>query len=333
MDYSATIVFDVNSAQKQDTVQVTGTGIIYNLAQVRRMSVPSLVSFGGIVTRTLGSYTYMQDDSAGIMLYHPSGSLKDSVASGFVRKGTVLGVNGITSVYNSLLEIAGSDLHVWVPIKNDTLPSPIQLTLAQIAADGGQYQGRLIKVINLEIKNTTDTIFAQGALFRTYSVIDPSETSKVVTLRIGRVADTYVNGLKIPTGYFTFEGVLGQFSTNPATGFQLMPIDTNDIIPGFVVDVDQPSDQTIPVAYALEQNYPNPFNPSTRIEFSLPKESNVQLKVFNMIGQEVATLVNGTMDAGYHVVTFDARNLASGLYIYRIIAGEFTSVRKAVLLK
>jgi len=59
----------------------------------------------------------------------------------------------------------------------------------------------------------------------------------------------------------------------------------------------------------------------------------VQLKVFNMIGQEMATLVNGTIDAGHHVVTFDARNLASGLYIYRIIAGEFTSVKKMVLVK
>ena len=85
--------------------------------------------------------------------------------------------------------------------------------------------------------------------------------------------------------------------------------------------------------YALAQNYPNPFNPSTKIEFSLPKQSAVDLKVFNILGQEVATLVHATLNAGQHAVSFDARNLASGLYFYRISAGEFSSVKKMMLLK
>jgi len=88
-----------------------------------------------------------------------------------------------------------------------------------------------------------------------------------------------------------------------------------------------------PVVYKLEQNYPNPFNPSTKIEFALPKQSPVELKVFNVLGQEVATLVHETLGAGSHVVTFDAKNLASGLYFYRITAGQFTSVKKMMLLK
>jgi hypothetical protein len=330
-DFSANIVFIVNSAQKFDTVQAAGKGYVYTLAQVRRMPVGSLVAFGGVVTRTRGSYTYMQDDSAGIMLYQGSGSLKDSIASGFVKKGMLLGVNGVTSLYNSLLEVA--DVRVWVPIGMDTLPAPIPLTLAEIAANGAQYQARLIKVVNLEVRNTTDTVWSQGATYKTYSIVDPGDTTKAVTLRIGRATDTYVWGLKIPTEPFTFTGALGQYSANPATGFQLMPVDTNDIKAGFVVGVDEPVIETIPAVYALEQNYPNPFNPSTRIEFSLPKQSNVELKVYNVIGQEVATLIDQPMDAGRHVVTFDARSLASGLYFYRILAGEFTSVRKMVLVK
>jgi len=88
-----------------------------------------------------------------------------------------------------------------------------------------------------------------------------------------------------------------------------------------------------PVVYSLSQNYPNPFNPSTKIEFALPKQSTVTLKVFNILGQEVATLVNSTLASGNHTVNFDARTLASGLYFYRLEAGTFTSIKKMMLLK
>jgi hypothetical protein len=90
---------------------------------------------------------------------------------------------------------------------------------------------------------------------------------------------------------------------------------------------------TVATTFSLSQNYPNPFNPSTQIDFSLPQQSTVELKVFNLLGQEVATLIHGSLSAGLHVVNFDAHNLASGLYIYRITAGNFTSVKKMMLLK
>ena len=88
-----------------------------------------------------------------------------------------------------------------------------------------------------------------------------------------------------------------------------------------------------PVSYKLSQNYPNPFNPTTTIEFSLPKSQNVTLKVYNLLGQEVATLINSNMTAGNHSINFNASNLSSGLYIYKISAGSFTSARKMMLLK
>jgi hypothetical protein len=90
---------------------------------------------------------------------------------------------------------------------------------------------------------------------------------------------------------------------------------------------------TTPETFNLSQNYPNPFNPTTEIEFSLPKASNVDLKVFNALGQEVATLAHGMVAAGQHSVQFSARNLASGVYFYRINAGEFSSVKKMLLVK
>jgi hypothetical protein len=88
-----------------------------------------------------------------------------------------------------------------------------------------------------------------------------------------------------------------------------------------------------PLVYSLGQNYPNPFNPATVIDFSIAKQSVVTLKVFNILGQEVSTLVNETMLPGNHQVSFNARNLASGMYFYRLQAGNFTDIRKMVILK
>ncbi len=85
--------------------------------------------------------------------------------------------------------------------------------------------------------------------------------------------------------------------------------------------------------YSLSQNYPNPFNPTTQISFNLPKAGNVELKVFNTLGQEVSTLINGTLTAGQHIVSFDAHNLASGIYFYRLSAGTYASTLKMVLMK
>ena len=89
----------------------------------------------------------------------------------------------------------------------------------------------------------------------------------------------------------------------------------------------------LPQEYSLEQNYPNPFNPSTIIEFSVPKQSKVTLKVFNVLGQEVATLVNSTLGAGKYSVDFHASNLAAGAYIYRLTADNYVRTSKMLLIK
>jgi hypothetical protein len=89
----------------------------------------------------------------------------------------------------------------------------------------------------------------------------------------------------------------------------------------------------IPKTCELGQNYPNPFNPSTTIRYGLPHKSAVQLTVFNTLGQQVAQLVNGDMEAGYHEVRFDGKNLSSGVYFYRIQAGEFVASKRLLLLK
>jgi len=91
--------------------------------------------------------------------------------------------------------------------------------------------------------------------------------------------------------------------------------------------------EVVPDHYALCQNYPNPFNPTTTISFSLPEAQRVKLTVFNVNGQVVATLVDGMRDAAQYEVSWDASNVASGLYFYKLEAGDFSSVKKMVLVK
>ena len=92
-------------------------------------------------------------------------------------------------------------------------------------------------------------------------------------------------------------------------------------------------DDSSPKVFVLEQNYPNPFNPSTTIQYGLPARSHVTLAVFNMLGQEVATLVQGEQDAGNRSIVFDASGLSSGIYFYRITAGDFTDTKRFVLTR
>jgi hypothetical protein len=89
----------------------------------------------------------------------------------------------------------------------------------------------------------------------------------------------------------------------------------------------------VPFSYKLEQNYPNPFNPATKINYEIKKAGIVTIKVFNVLGQVVAILMDGKQDAGKYSVVFDAARLSSGLYFYRITAGDFTATKKMTLLK
>ncbi|GBD86793.1 hypothetical protein BMS3Abin03_00717 [bacterium BMS3Abin03] len=116
---------------------------------------------------------------------------------------------------------------------------------------------------------------------------------------------------------FVFEGIfddLKVYSLSGATGVE----DASGLIPS---------------SFKLMQNYPNPFNPSTTISYSIPNSEKVSLKVFDVLGNEIAELVNGEKPAGYYEVNFDALNLSSGIYYYTIKAGSFVRSRKMILLK
>ncbi len=147
-------------------------------------------------------------------------------------------------------------------------------------------------------------------------------------------------GFAIPTSATTrvcaaigqsFVGATQNTSTHVASGFLVHPF-----INGIKTAVEEkmPDESPLPTSYELQQNYPNPFNPSATIQFALPKPSAVTLKIIDMLGREIATLVDEKLPAGEHKVVFDTRTLTSGVYYYHLQAGdEFSETRRLTLLK
>jgi hypothetical protein len=106
-----------------------------------------------------------------------------------------------------------------------------------------------------------------------------------------------------------------------------------DALTGNIVSIDKPDKQNPADRFTLHQNYPNPFNPTTTIRFDLPQASQVTLKVFNTLGEEVATIASDRLSAGSYSYKWDASNLASGVYVYRLQAGDYVEIKKMVLMK
>ena len=105
------------------------------------------------------------------------------------------------------------------------------------------------------------------------------------------------------------------------------------IITGNIVTSVNEKTKIYPIQFVLAQNYPNPFNPTTRIRYSIPHLEKVVLKVYDILGKEIATLVNEEKAAGNYEVKFDGSKLSSGVYFYQMRAGDFIETKKFVLIK
>ncbi len=184
--------------------------------------------------------------------------------------------------------------------------------------------------------NATYTVDAYGTMRL------PGSTQSTYALRV-RKLNMYTNtaGNTFPILSYVFiskGGSLVQLNvTDTSARSGSVPVERGSLVWNYSVVSDSVTDvrigETIPQAFALRQNYPNPFNPSTVVSFDLPKTEHVTLKVFNMLGQEVATLVDDIRPAGTYNAEWNAQNVPSGIYFARMQSGNFNAVRRMVLLK
>jgi hypothetical protein len=130
-------------------------------------------------------------------------------------------------------------------------------------------------------------------------------------------------------GYIVSGTTYSSWSTQDSADVYLVKTDSN----GLITDVSDNSPTGRPSNYALNQNYPNPFNPLTMISYQLPSVNLVVLKVFDILGREVTTLVNNIEQLGYKSITFDASKLSSGVYYYRLQTGNYVETKKLLLLR
>jgi hypothetical protein len=220
-----------------------------------------------------------------------------------------------TSYYWRMRPVYSSGTGDWTVVQSFTTALPVPQTPSWEPADGAVVESSSVQfswgesnyaqTYNVQIsdKNDFSNIIAEAS--------DLSDaTYEVENLGKGtyywRISATNTSGTSDWSEYLTFE-------VNISTSNE--------------------SDGNLPQKFTLKQNYPNPFNPTTNIEYSVPRATDVQLRVFNMLGQSVATLVSEKKSAGIYTVSFDASSLSSGIYIYVLKAGNFTETRKLTLIK
>jgi hypothetical protein len=150
---------------------------------------------------------------------------------------------------------------------------------------------------------------SQAVAFTDALITDGDETNDDLAYLIVRLVNT---GIPVPVGWI-----------DPAT----------PDVDYLVISGVENEETLLPYGYSLEQNYPNPFNPVTNIGFNLPRSSAVKLEIYNMMGHQVATVVDGRFGAGQHIVTWDGSQVSSGVYLYRLKAGDFIETKKMTLLK
>ncbi len=297
------------------------------------------VTVQGVVTadsNDFDSYIYIQDGEGawnGVRIFGVE-------AEGLV-KGDLVEVTGpVTSSY-SITQIGSIDQGVEVNLlsQGNALPDPVVVPTGEVGqnsdgyVDAEKYESVLITYENVSvIAANADDPSNFGEM-----LIDDNTGGTRVELQDGNL--TYHNlwdpaladsaGMKQVFTGDTFDSITGILYYSFGD-YKLQPRTDADLV-GFTTDVEDLN--ILPETYSISQNYPNPFNPSTKIQFSLPEASNVKVKIYDVLGREVARLVNEYKNAGTYTVNFNASNLSSGIYFYSLEAGDFHTVKKMTLLK
>lgn len=207
----------------------------HSVAQARREALGTELTVEVVVGRSMGAFTYAQDNTGGITIRQTADSFRDSVDTGAIVPGTRLSVTGVTSEFNGLFQVNQGDITEWEILGQEDPPAPAVITLNDLVTNGEAYEGRIVQIDRLQTSSTAET-FSAGT---SYSVFDATTGEGEVELRIPNASDTEIAGQAVPQSRFTFVGAVGQFSfDDPDAGYQLMAINEDDIVatPASVLD-------------------------------------------------------------------------------------------------
>jgi hypothetical protein len=286
-----------------------------------------------------GTQTYIQNGTgawSGVQIF--------GTATEALKLNDKVSVTGIVNEQFGVTRIGNLDSGVQVTVlgNDGTGPEPFELATAEIGTSRGgelpaeSFEGVLVKYMAVTVidENADGDVGPDGTNYGEMLVADGSGVGTRVELQDGGndyhnfwSADLENEPIRIyeMSNFDELIGIMFYSHSN----FKLLPRKNTD----FVGYTDVEENVITPEVFNLSQNYPNPFNPTTVIKYSLPEVTNVKLKVYDMLGRVVKTLINQEQSAGVYNVEFNASNLSSGVYFYRIEAGNFVATKKLLLLK
>ncbi|PAP75276.1 CHRD domain-containing protein [Rubrivirga marina] len=301
-----------------------------SIADARAQGVDATVTVEGTVTRTMGDFTYLQDETAGLTVRQVEGAFSDAVASGAIEPGTRLRVTGTLSEFANLLQINGDDLASFEILGTTDVPEPQVVTLNEISLDGETYEGELVTVqaVTIDPDGTDAGTDPDGTFMAasTYQIEDGSGAVGTVTLRIPNADDTSVDGTDIPE-VADLTGIVSQFDfDSPVNGYQLLLLDADDVTPRGVATEADP-------AAALTLAVENPVRGQTAVQFGAGAPGQATLALFDVLGRRVQTLAAGPLGAGAQTATLDTAGLAAGVYVLRLDVDGATRTRTVTVLR
>ncbi len=280
------------------------------------VTVQGVVTTINFNTGNSSSYYFQDDKGWGINFY-------SSKINYLLEMGDLVQITGKIEFYNGLTEITATDSAAVQVLAKVMVPTPMDITSG--AEMNERSEGSLVRLTGYYLENPA--LWPAATKNATLKFIRGVDT---VLVYIDKETD--IDGSPAPQGYYALTGVIDQFTTS------VPPNNKYEIRPRSLADLTQMTGvagkaNELPSQYALRQNYPNPFNPETTIAFEAPQAGAVKIRVFDLLGKEVATIFDGKLNAGFHTFHFSGSNLSSGVYFYRVEAANYVDMKKMTLVK